>query len=158
MCAKSSDGGFTLPEIIAVVLLVSILSVTAMPKLQLALTVRDDGWRDQIIASLHYAHKVAASHRRLVCANVDATSVSLSIASANPASSCNVPLPGVDGQVLAASSNGGAAAVITPAGTLYFLPSGRVSSDGAGTSIGIRTIAIAGQANIVLVGETGHVE
>jgi len=158
MCAKSSSAGFTLPELIAVLLLVSILSVTAVPELQAALTVRDDGWRDQIVASLRYAHKVAASHRRLVCANVEATSVTLSIASANPASICNMPLPGVDGQALAASSDGGAAADITPPGTLYFQPSGRVSTDGAGTSTGNRTITITGQANVVLVGETGHVE
>jgi len=158
MCAKSSSRGFTLPELIAVLLLVGILSVTAMPKLQAALTVRDDGWHDQIVASLHYAHKVAISHRRLVCANVGATAVTLSIASVNPASSCTVALPGVDGQALAASSDGGAAASISPAGTLFFQPSGRVSTDGAGNSTTTRTITIAGQATIVLVGETGHVE
>ncbi len=158
MCAKSSNRGFTLPELIAVLLLVGILSVSAMPKLQAALTVRDDGWHDQIVASLHYAHKVAISHRRLVCASVGATGVTLSIASANPASSCSVALPGVDGQVQAASSDGGADASISPAGTLYFQPSGRVSTDGAGSSTAARTITIAGQTNIVLVGETGHVE
>ena len=150
--------GFTLPELIVVILLVGILSVTAMPKLQAALNVRDDGWRDQIVASLRHAQKVAASHRRLVCADISATSVTLSIASANPASGCNLPLPGVDGQALAAASNGGAAAGIAPRGTLYFQPSGRVSTDAAGTSTAIRTITIDGQADIVLVGETGHVE
>lgn len=158
MCAKSSERGFTLPELIVVLLLVGILSVTAMPKLQAALTVRDDGWHDQIVAALHYAHKVAISHRRLVCANVGAAGVTLSIASANPASSCGAALPGVDGQALAASSDGGAAAGISPAGTLYFQPSGRVSTDGAGSSTVNRTITIAGQTNIVLAGETGHVE
>jgi prepilin-type N-terminal cleavage/methylation domain-containing protein len=158
MCAKSTSRGFTLPELIAVLMLVGILSVTAMPKLQAALSVRDNGWHDQIVASLHYAHKVAISHRRLVCASVGATDVTLSIASANPASSCNLALPGVDGQAQAASSDGGAAANVSPAGTLYFQPSGRVSTDGAGGSTAIRTITIAGQTNIVLVGETGHVE
>ena len=158
MCAKSSSRGFTLPELIAVLLLLGILSATAMPKLQAALTVRDDSWHDQIIASLHYAHKLAISHRRLVCADVGATGVSLSIASANPASTCNAALPGVDGQAQAATSDGGAAASISPAGTLYFQPSGRVSTDGAGSSTPVRTITIAGQTNIVLVGETGHAE
>lgn len=150
--------GFTLPELIAVLLLVGILSVSAMPKLQAALTIRDDGWHDQIIASLHYAHKSAISRRRLVCADVGASSVTLSIASANPASSCSVALPGVDGQAQAATSDGGAPASISPVGTLFFQPSGRVSTDGTGSSTAIRTITIAGQANIVLVGETGHAE
>jgi prepilin-type N-terminal cleavage/methylation domain-containing protein len=158
MCAKSSNRGFTLAELIAVLMLVGILSVTAIPKLQAALSVRDDGWHDQIVASLHYAHKVAIGHRRLVCATIDATGVTLTIASVNPASSCSVALPGADGQAQAATSDGGAAASISPAGSLYFQPSGRVSIDGAGNSTAVRTITIAGQTNIVLVGETGHVE
>ena len=158
MCATSSERGFTLPELVAVLLLVGILSTSAMPKLQGVLSFRDDGWRDQLVASLHYAHKVAVSHRRLVCASVASGGVTLSIASANPATSCATSLPGLDGQVLAADSKGGAAAGISPAGMLYFQPSGRVSTDGAGSSAANRTITIAGQTAIVLIGETGHVE
>ena len=160
MCAKSSrrQRGFSLPELVAVLLLVGILSVVAIPKLQGALSFRDDGWRDQIVAALHYAHKVAISHRRLVCASVAANGVTLSIASANPALGCNTSLLGVDGQALAADSLGGAAASISPAGPLYFQPSGRVTTDGAGSSAATRTITLAGQTPIVVVGETGHVE
>jgi len=160
MAAKSSDAerGFTLPELIAVLILVGILSVSVMPKLQGALAWRDDGWRDQVVAALHYGHKIAISHRRLVCADVAAASVALHIAGSNPASSCTTVLPGVDGNALAATSTGGAAASMVPAGTIYFQPSGRVTSDGAGSSAVTRTISIAGLADIVLVGETGHVE
>ena len=160
MCAKSSrrQRGFSLPELIAVLLLVGILSVSAIPRLQGALSFRDDGWRDQIVAALHYAHKVAISHRRLVCASIAADGVTLSIASANPATGCNTSLIGVDGQALAADSKGGVAASISPAGPLYFQPSGRVSTDGAGSSAATRTITLAGQTPIVVVGETGHVE
>ena len=160
MCAKSSrrQRGFSLPELVAVLLLVGILSVVAIPKLQGALSFRDDGWRDQIVAALHYAHKVAISHRRLVCASVAANGVTLSIASANPALGCNTSLLGVDGQALAADSLGAAAASISPGGPLYFQPSGRVTTDGAGSSAATRTITLAGQAPVVLVGETGHVE
>jgi len=160
MYAKSfkSQRGFSLPELIAVLLLVGILSVFAIPRLQGALSFRGDGWRDQIVASLRYAHKVAISHRRLVCASIAADSVSLSIASANPATSCDTPLVGVDGQALAADSQGGSAASISPSGPLYFQPSGRVSTDGAGSSAATRTITLAGQTPIVVVGETGHVE
>jgi MSHA pilin protein MshC len=158
MCANSSERGFTLPELIAVLLLVGILAATAVPKMQGALSFRDDGWRDQVVAALHYAHKIAVGHRRLVCASVGAAGVTLTIASSNPATSCSAPLPGPGGQPLAADSQGAAAASISPAGTIYFQPSGRASTDGAGNNAADRTIAITGQAAIVLVGETGHVE
>ena len=163
MCARSSEAhrqqrGFTLPELIAVLLLVGILAATALPKMQGALSFRDDGWRDQLVAALHQAHKSAISHRRLVCATVGPAGVTLSIAAANPATACSAALPGLDGQALAADAQGGAAASISPAGSIYFQPSGRVSTDGAGSNTATRTITIAGQAAIVLVGETGHVE
>jgi MSHA pilin protein MshC len=155
---RTAQPGFTLPELVAVLLLIGILSASAMPKLQGVLSFRDGGWRDQVVAALHYAHKSAVSRRRLVCADVGAAGVTLSIASANPATGCSTSLPGLDGQVLAADAKGGGAASITPSGTIYFQPSGRASTDGAGSNAPSRTISIAGQAAIVLVGETGHVE
>ena len=162
MCARSSRArcsGFTLPELIAVIVLISILSAVALPKLQGALSFKDDGWRDQVVAALHYAHKSAVSHRRLVCATVNASTVTLSIASTNPATACNTALTGIDGGTAVANANGAAAtASIAPSGVIYFQPSGRVSTDGAGTVVVVRTIGMAGQSSIVLVGETGHVE
>lgn len=167
MCARSSErrargpgeGGFTLPELIAVIMLISILSAVALPKLQGALSFRDDGWREQIVAALHSAHKNAIARRRLVCASIGSSSVTLTMASANPATTCNTALAGIDGGSATADAAGAAAtASVSPAGVLYFQPSGRVSTDGAGTAVVVRTISLPGQASIVLVGETGHVE
>jgi len=47
---------------------------------------------------------------------------------------------------------------VSPAGTLYFQPDGRVTSDGAGNTAANRTITANGIASISIVGETGHVE
>ncbi len=154
----ASQRGFTLPELIAVLLMVAVLSVVAAPKLQGALSFRDDGWRDQISGALRMAHKTAIGHRRLVCADVGAAGVTLTIAAANPATTCTATLPGINGQSQVASAGGAAAASVSPSGTLYFQPSGRVSTDGAGSNAADRSISISGQTPIVLVGETGHVE
>ena len=160
MAAKSSDAarGFTLPELIAVLILVGILSVNVVPRLQGALSWRDDGWRDQVVAALHYAHKTAISHRRLVCADVSGSAVTLTIASSNPATSCTSSLPGMDGGTASASSGGANSASVSPAGSFYFQPSGRVTTDGAGITAAARNIAISGQTNIVVIGETGRVD
>ncbi len=157
MCARSSERGFTLPELIAVLLVAAVLAVTVMPKFDGALSLRNDTWRDEVVAALRTAHQTAVSHRRLVCASVSGSSVTLSIAAANPASACSASLPGPDGAAAYTTSSGGTTASVSPAGTLYFQPSGRVTSDGAGSTVSSRTIAISGTSAITVVGETGHV-
>ena len=46
----------------------------------------------------------------------------------------------------------------SPAGTLYFQPDGRITSDGAGSSAVNATVGLAGEPNLTLIGETGHVD
>ena len=50
------------------------------------------------------------------------------------------------------------ATTVTPAGTLYFQPSGRITSDGAGSNALNASIAIAGEVAITTVGETGALQ
>ncbi|MEY4750877.1 MAG: hypothetical protein RIQ60_3091 [Pseudomonadota bacterium] len=150
--------GFTLPELVAVLVIVGALAAVALPRLDGALNLRADGYRDQIVAALRLAGASAVSHRRLVCATVDASSVRLTIAAANPALACTAALPGVTGGAAAALSSGGASSSLAPAGTLYFQPSGRVTSDAAGLNAGLWTLSVSGAPVINLIGETGHVE
>jgi len=150
--------GFTIMELIVVMTLIGLLAVTAMPRLNGLLGMRSDIWRDELLAALREARASAIGHRRLVCVDVSTSSVSLRIASANPASSCNAALQGPDGDsVYARSADAGVGTTVAPAGTLYFQPSGQISSDGAGLSPSNRSIAVADLAPIVVVGLTGYV-
>jgi prepilin-type N-terminal cleavage/methylation domain-containing protein len=157
MRARSSELGFTLPELLAVLILVGVLAAVALPKLDAGLAIRNDSWRDEVVAALRYARQTSVSHRRLVCAVVGSNSVTLTIASANPATGCSTSLPGPGGSA-AYTSTTVTTASIAPGGTVYFQPSGRVTSDGAGTTVSDRSIAIGGSTAISVVGETGHVE
>jgi prepilin-type N-terminal cleavage/methylation domain-containing protein len=151
--------GFTLPELVAVLVIAGVLAAVAMPRLDGALNLRADTYRDQVIAALRYAGTSAVSHRRLVCASVATTTVTLTVAAIHPATSCSAVLPGVaDGGAAAAQGRGGTSSTVTPAGTIYFQPSGRVTLDGAGASAGQWRIDVSGSTAIVLTGETGHVE
>ncbi|MEW6703930.1 MAG: prepilin-type N-terminal cleavage/methylation domain-containing protein [Pseudomonadota bacterium] len=151
------EHGFTLPELVAVLIVVGVLAAVAMPRFEAALAIRDDGWHDEVVSALRHARQTAVSHRRLVCATVAGNSVSLGIAATNPASACSVALNGPDGNAPYATSAHGSASV-SPAGTMYFQPSGRVTSDGAGTSASSRSITVSGSDTITVIGETGHVE
>lgn len=149
--------GFTLPELLGVIVLTSVLAVFAMPKLDSALGFRDEAWRGELIAALRNARQTAVAHRRLVCVGIATSGVSLRIAAANPATACTDPLVGPDGQSTYATGSG-SATTLAPAGTIYFQPSGRATTDAAGNMVSSWQIGITGQTAITLLGETGHVE
>jgi MSHA pilin protein MshC len=155
-----SEGGFTIIELTIVLILVAILSAVALPKFDLILGLRNDTWRDSLVAGLRFAAKSAVAHRRLVCADVSNTQLTLTVASANPATACDTALTGPTGNsVFATSGNSSATTTVSAAGTIYFQPDGRATSDGAGLTSSSRTITPSGASAIVtLIGETGHVE
>jgi type II secretory pathway pseudopilin PulG len=156
-CSRVASRGFTTVELVAVIVLMGVLAVVALPRIEGALAQRGDHWRDQVLAALRQAQATAQSHRRLVCATVATGAVALSIASANPASACTSALPGPDGGAHHASDSRGFATSVAPAGVIYFQPDGRVTSDGAGSTAADRSIEIEGQQAIGIVGATGHV-
>lgn len=161
MRARSSDlraaAGFTLVELIAVLVLVGVLAAVAMPRLGGALALRGAAWRDQVKAGLLQGRVLAQGHRRLVCASLATGELRLTMASANPASACNTVIRGPDGDARWAADSHAIALTQTPAGTLYFQPDGRITSDGAGLSSVDTSVSLAGEPDLLLIGETGHV-
>jgi MSHA pilin protein MshC len=88
---------------------------------------------------------------------VGSGSVTLSIAGANPASTCTSTLTGLDGSSSATNARSSAATSVSPQSTLYFQPTGQVSTDGAGTTVANFSVSIATEATINVVGATGYV-
>ncbi len=150
--------GFTMVELIAVLLLVGVLAAVALPRLDGALALRGAGWRDQIKAGLLQARTLAQGHRRLVCVSLATGEIRLTLASANPASTCDAVLTGPDGDARWAVDANNINLTQSPAGTLYFQPDGRITSDGAGSSAVNATVGLAGEPNLSLIGATGHVD
>ena len=151
-------GGFTLVELIAVMVVLGILSAVALPRMMNNQALAGAAFQSDVVSALRYAQKSAVSHRRLVCATLTATTVTLAIATNNPDTSCAVgaALPSPDG-TLYQSRDGSVQASGYPAG-LYFQPAGTITSDGAGATLYSGTISITGQgAPITIVGATGYV-
>lgn len=151
--------GFTLVELVTAMLLIGILAVVAFPRMN-ASVYRELAFRDQAISALRFAQKTATSHRRLVCATLTESSVTLEIATVNGATACNteLSLPGGAGSV----QSGDAANVVFKSfpATLFFQPDGRVTTDGEGTSVLAPSppLTIGDDLSITIVGTTGHVQ
>ena len=150
--------GFTLVELIAVMLLVGVLATVALPRLDGVFALRGAGWRDQVRSGLLHAHALAQGHRRLVCVALATGELRLSQASTNPASTCNTVLKGLDGDARWAVDDNAIPLTQSPAGMLYFQPDGRITSDGAGSNAVNATVGLAGETALLLIGETGHVD
>lgn len=157
---RRRTGGFTMVELVMVILMLGILAVFVMPRMDTSV-YRALQFHDQTVAALRYAQKTATSHRRLVCVTFASSTVMLKMALANPAASCgaSLMLPGGNSNVVTSSDTTNAIFSPVPA-DLYFQPDGRGTSDGAGLTIypPSPTINVNGATAITVVGATGYVQ
>jgi MSHA pilin protein MshC len=159
MAGRRAERGFTLVELITIMILIGILAVVALPNLNLAQGFGATAFRDRVAASLRHAQKSAVAKRRMVCATVAADGLSLTLTAdaSFGAASCGNAMIGPDGSAVAAASPS-PNVTLTPAGTLHFQPSGTVTSNLAGTTIANFTLTVTGEPPITVTGATGHVQ
>lgn len=150
------ESGFTMVELVAVMLILGILAVVALPRLSGGDEFRTLAFHDDVVAGLRYAQKTAVSHRRLVCATLTTKTLTLTIAATNPAAACGsttLDRP-TGGSVFAASDSD----LIAPGvGTIHFQPSGVITSDASGATVTDFTINITGATAVFVAGATGYV-
>ncbi|HZP93351.1 MAG TPA: type II secretion system protein [Burkholderiales bacterium] len=79
--AQDTDG-FSLVELIVVLIVAGVLAVVAMGRFADRKTFDTQGFYDEVIATVRYAQKDAISKRRNVCLAFSANSVTLTYASA----------------------------------------------------------------------------
>jgi MSHA pilin protein MshC len=140
--------GFTTIELVMVIVILGILSVTIAPVFFDNSIFQARGFSDQLLATLRYAQKSAIAQHRLVCVDLTATSITLTIATLNTDTSCNLALnlPDRADNTLTAP----AGITLNPATTLNFDALGRASS--------AATITVSGVSNAITVeAETGYV-
>ncbi|HJW01731.1 MAG TPA: type II secretion system protein [Azospira sp.] len=148
--------GFTIIELVVVIMLIGILSVAVVPRFMAATEFHGQGFHDEVAALLRYAQKAAIAQRRRVCVQFpDSQNVTLRIAaSAGNTAACDTNLTGPNGQTpFTVTARAGTGHNQTSAANFSFYGSGRPSL-GAALNIGI-TDSIA--RSITVEAETGYV-
>ena len=87
-CSSASGAcrstGFTMVELVIVLIIVGIMAVTAMSRMDLMSGYDEVAYRDKVKAVLEFARRSAVAHRRITCVTVSANTVSLQVEENQP--------------------------------------------------------------------------
>lgn len=148
------QGGFTLVELVAVILVLGILAVVAVPRMISGQAYQARGFHDGTMSALRLAQKSAIAERRTVCVAFAATTVSLTMRSAAGDTACAYAVgPGEPGL----GASGAAYTVRADGAVSYAAVPGNFSFSPLGQASAASTIRIAGEDDINVVAETGYV-
>jgi MSHA pilin protein MshC len=152
--------GFTLIELIMVILIIGTLAVYAAPRVFDNKDFYARGFHDETLAYLRYAQKTAIAQRRTVCVTFPSTS-SLALAiSLNPATAnCTIPLTGPNGTTtLTAKTGSGVAYSAAPAPTNFNFNGLGQPITGVGVPMPSQTMQVIGVSKSITVeAATGYV-
>jgi len=150
--------GFTLIELITVMLIIGILAFIVVPRLDLLRGFDEIGYRDKVKATLEYARKSAVAQRRNVRVSLAGNNLTLTIDNDVPEGGAANTFPRALALPVPDAACGATNQICAPSGvtlagtaTLSFTPLGVPSSTGAYTVTGESTQTITVEA------ESGYV-
>lgn len=144
--------GFTLIELITIMILVGIIAVVALPRMSLLGGWNEIGYRDRVKATLEYARKSAVAQRRVVRVIIAASGLTVEAQQQTPEGEGTagwraLTLPGSNGNSFAAP--GGVS--LTPANDA-------VTFNALGQPDAAKSYTVSGGVGTITVeAETGHV-
>lgn len=165
--------GFTLIELVMVILILGVLSVYAAPRMFNSGDFYARGFHDETLSILRYAQKAAIAQRRLVCVTFTATApakATLSIAEKNEDAVCSKPLTGPNKNCEVDGITGLTACIEARSGISYSGTPAPINFNGLGQPVDLttakpittaQTIKVANNGSdistVIVEGETGYV-
>ncbi|MDE2417237.1 MAG: prepilin-type N-terminal cleavage/methylation domain-containing protein [Burkholderiales bacterium] len=153
------EAGFTLIELIMVVVMLGVLAVFAAPRILNTGDYYARGFHDETQAYLRYAQKTAIAQRRTVCVTFTSSSVALAIASAPATSNCSAAatLKGPKGESPAIATARSGVTFSSPPTSFNFDGLGQPIT-AAGNAQATQTIQVSGVSQSITVETaTGYV-
>lgn len=151
--ASVSQRGFTLVELITIMVILGILAAVAAPRFFDRNTFDSRGFYDQLISTLRYAQKTAIAQHITVCVVDTATEIGLF------AANCTTPLNVLASQRCPTDGADYRHKVCTPAGvSITSAPAGSLSFTALGSTAAQKTYTVSNYSTPVTVElETGYV-
>ncbi|MDO8447629.1 MAG: type II secretion system protein [Rhodoferax sp.] len=149
--------GFTLIELVMVIVLLGVLAVFAAPRIFNSNDFNARGFHDETLGFLRYAQKTAIAQRRTVCVTFSGTAgASLGVASAPATPTCDTALRGPRGDSPGAITAKGGVAYSGAPTSFNFDGLGQ-PVNAAGVLVATQTIQIANAASVIVEAGTGYV-
>ncbi len=153
---RPHQSGFTLVELVVVLLLVGVLMAVGMPRFFNQLTFLEWGFSDEVGEALRFAQKlaIATGCDTQVAVNPGGYQLNQRVNCRSGAFTAPVRLPGSDSAGYNGTAPGGVALSVT---TLYFDSLGRPRSSASGNLLSAATGITIGSRSITVEPQTGYV-
>jgi MSHA pilin protein MshC len=132
VAVRTRARGFTLIELVMVMVMLGVLAVFAAPRVFNRNDFEARGFHDQTLGLLRFAQKTAIAQRRAVCVVFTANSLTLTIAATDISVTCENPLNGPTGE----------AALNAPTNVTYTATPGDFHFDGLGQPLTLSNLPV----------------